>query len=114
MRRYRTRLRPHQGDPTRGTELCRRWEEGSSLPTRETYHRLRDYLNSRNCRTDYLRREYEDLRRDYEDLRRDYEDLRRPFTVSAKVPYTDVWILPRCPLALANIPPKSHCRYCDT
>ncbi len=31
------------------------------------------------------------LRRDYEDLRREYEDLRRPFTVSAHVPYTDVW-----------------------
>ena len=31
------------------------------------------------------------LRREYEDLRREYEDLRRPFTVTADVPYTDVW-----------------------
>ena len=31
------------------------------------------------------------LRREYEDLRREYEDLRRPFTLSTKVPYTDVW-----------------------
>ena len=36
-------------------------------------------------------REYEDLRCEYEDLRREYEDLRRPFSVSADVPYTDVW-----------------------
>ena len=28
---------------------------------------------------------------EYEDLRREYEDLRRPFTLSTKVPYTDVW-----------------------
>ena len=66
-------------DPTRGTELCRRWEEGSSLPTREAYERLREFLNASNCAHDYLRREYEDLRREY-------EDLRRPFTVSAAVP----------------------------
>ena len=31
------------------------------------------------------------LRREYEDLRADYKDLRRPFSVSADVPYTDVW-----------------------
>src|SRR5690606_1135341 len=35
------------GDPTRGTALCYRWEEGSSLPTAETYQRLRDVLNAR-------------------------------------------------------------------
>ena len=29
--------------------------------------------------------------REYEDLRREYEDLRRPFSVTADVPYTDVW-----------------------
>ena len=31
------------------------------------------------------------LRADYEALRADYEALRRPFTVSAAIPYTDVW-----------------------
>jgi site-specific DNA-methyltransferase (adenine-specific) len=55
-------------DPSRGTELCRRWEEGSSLPTRETYERLRTYLNSHKGTTDYLRREYADLRREYEEI----------------------------------------------
>ena len=78
-------------NPQRGTSLCYRWEEGSSLPTRETYEKLRTYLNSRNGRTDYLRREYESLRREYESLRQEYEALRRPFTVSANVPYMDVW-----------------------
>lgn len=32
--------------------------------------------------------------RPYEDLRREYEDLRRPFSVTADVPYTDVWTFP--------------------
>ena len=62
-----------------------------ALPTREKYHQLRDYANTHNHGGDYLRREYEDLRREYEDLRREYEDLRRPFSVTAQVPYTDVW-----------------------
>jgi len=59
------------------------------LPTEEHYAALRAYANSNG--SDYLRREYEDLRREYEDLRREYEDLRRPFSVTADVPYTDVW-----------------------
>lgn len=69
-------------DPTKGTALCYRWEEGSSLPTAETYGRLRSVLNASGG--DFLRREYEDLRREY-------EDLRRPFTVTADVPHTDLW-----------------------
>lgn len=32
--------------------------------------------------------------REYEYLRREYEDLRRPFSVTADVPYTDVWDFP--------------------
>jgi adenine-specific DNA-methyltransferase len=72
-------------NPQRGTELCRRWEEGSSLPTRETYERLRAYLNTHG------RQEYSYLRQEYEDLRQEYEDLRRPFTVTKEVPYTDVF-----------------------
>jgi adenine-specific DNA-methyltransferase len=53
-----------------------------SLPTQENYEWLRNLFSG-----DYLRREYEDLRREY-------EDLRRPFSVSAEVPYTDVWTFP--------------------
>jgi site-specific DNA-methyltransferase (adenine-specific) len=63
-------------DPTQGTALCYRWEEGSSLPTAETYQRLRELLNQ-NRPGDYLRREYEDLRREYEDLRRPFQAMPR-------------------------------------
>lgn len=69
-------------DPTKGTALCYRWEEGSSLPTAETYERMRSVLNQGGG--DFLRREYEDLRREY-------EDLRRPFAVTSDVPHTDIW-----------------------
>ena len=69
------------------------------LPTALHYHALRDLLNQQPG--DYLRREYEELRCEYEDLRvsfvaqcREYEHLRRPFSVTADVPYTDVWTYP--------------------
>jgi adenine-specific DNA-methyltransferase len=72
--------------PNRGTRICARWEEGSSLPARETYERMRRVLGD-----DYLRREYEDLRREY-------EDLRRPFTIHReRGPVTDVWNFPTVP-----------------
>jgi site-specific DNA-methyltransferase (adenine-specific) len=76
------------------------------LPTADHYAAMRRLFNAgggdflareyEDLRREYedLRREYEDLRREYEDLRREYEDLRRPFTVSASVPYTDVWDFP--------------------
>jgi site-specific DNA-methyltransferase (adenine-specific) len=70
-----------------------------ALPTEANYEKLRHYANRNGgeyLRREYedLRREYEDLRREYEDLRREYEDLRRPFSVTAEVPYTDVWTFP--------------------
>jgi len=66
------------------------------LPTVEHYAKLQAAAGAAfdaHLRREYedLRREYEDLRREYEDLRREYEDLRRPFSVTAAVPYTDVW-----------------------
>jgi site-specific DNA-methyltransferase (adenine-specific) len=62
-----------------------------ALPTHENYIWLQSLAEGR------FRRQYEDLRRQYEDLRRQYEDLRRPFTVTANVPYTDVWDFPTVP-----------------
>jgi adenine-specific DNA-methyltransferase len=75
------------------------------LPTAEHYQKMRECLSQLNHGGEYLKRDYEYLKRDYEDLKRDYEylkrdyedlkrdyeDLRRPFSVSADVPYTDVW-----------------------
>ena len=57
-----------------------------ALPTSKNYAKLQELFG-----TERLPRRYEDLRRQYEDLRRQYEDLRRPFSVTANVPYTDVW-----------------------
>ena len=57
------------------------------LPTAEHYQKMREAMSRLNHGGEYLRREYEDLRREY-------EDLRRPFSVTADVPYTDVWDFP--------------------
>jgi len=72
-----------------------------ALPTEENYQWLRSTLSNLNHGGEYLRSEYEDLRSEYEDLRseyeyltREYEDLRRHFSVTADVPYTDVWTFP--------------------
>lgn len=69
-------------DPTKGTALCYRWEEGSSLPTADTYERMRSVLNARGG---------EFLRREYEELRREYEELRRQFAVTAETVHNDIW-----------------------
>jgi len=73
------------------------------LPTGQHYTALQRLFNEQGRRPappyeDYHeapRSRFErDLRADYEYLRADYEDLRRPFSVSADVPYTDVWTFP--------------------
>ena len=64
------------------------------LPTDEHYHKMRDCLSRLNHGGQYLQRPYEELRTEYEELRTEYEELRRPFSVSADVPYTDVWTFP--------------------
>jgi len=69
-----------------------------TLPTAENYQWLRDTFANLNHGGDYLRREYDDLRREY-------EDLRRPFSVSADVPYTDVWTF----ATVQNYPGKHPC-----
>jgi adenine-specific DNA-methyltransferase len=82
-----------------GGMASRKYFSGSQwcLPTREHYATMRRLFNADGG--DFLRREYDDLRREYDDLRREYDDLRRPFTVTADVPYTDVWTYPTVPPA---------------
>lgn len=58
------------------------------LPTKERYQQMQTAFPAAFNRT------YADLRAEYETLRAEYETLRRPFTVSADVPYTDVWDFP--------------------
>ena len=71
------------------TSQTQKWFSNSCFnpPTQEAYQWLRETFSRLNHGGEYLRREYEDLRREY-------EDLRRPFTVTADVPYTDVWTFP--------------------
>jgi site-specific DNA-methyltransferase (adenine-specific) len=58
------------------------------LPTLEHYEKLQQAFPG------YFTRPYEELRQQYEELRQQYEELRRPFSVTAEVPYTDVWTFP--------------------
>jgi adenine-specific DNA-methyltransferase len=74
-------------DPTRGTALYTRWEEGSALPTRAAYSRLQALVGE-----EHAPRSYEHLRQWFdEDLRREYEDLRRPFDLDTRAQWSDVW-----------------------
>jgi len=94
--RRRAGITPQQCNEICGNQMAGHYMTRSqwALPTRTNYLKLREGFHRLNHGGDYLRREYEDLRREYEDLRREYEDLRRPFSVTADVPYTDVWTFP--------------------
>jgi len=52
-----------------------------ALPTQEHYTKLQQAFAGYFLRP-------------YEELRQEYEELRRPFSVTADVPYTDVWTFP--------------------
>jgi site-specific DNA-methyltransferase (adenine-specific) len=99
--RQRACVTPRQVNEYTKTQMAGHWftRVQWALPTATHYSAIRDLFDSTGgqyLRREYedLRREYEDLRREYEDLRREYEDLRRPFSVTADVPYTDVWTFP--------------------
>jgi adenine-specific DNA-methyltransferase len=99
--RQRASITPRQVNEHTKTQMASHWftRVQWALPTAKHYVAIRELFNSTGgqyLRREYedLRREYEDLRREYEDLRREYEDLRRPFSVTADVPYTDVWTFP--------------------
>jgi adenine-specific DNA-methyltransferase len=106
--RQRAGITPRQVNEYTKTQMAGHWftRVQWALPTAKHYAAIKELFhlrgnweeNARNgfLRREYedLRREYEDLRREYEDLRREYEDLRRPFSVTADVPYTDVWTFP--------------------
>jgi len=84
--------------PTSGGMASRHYFSQSQwqLPTKEHYLAMRTLLNSSGgsyLQREYsdLQREYSDLQREYSDLRAEYEELRRPFSVTADIPYTDVW-----------------------
>ena len=86
---FTTQMVDSEWQRQRGTkgQMAGHWFGGTqwALPTEANYIWLRGLLNESGG--DYLSREYEDLRREY-------EELRRPFSVTADVPYTDVWDFP--------------------
>lgn len=82
-------------DPERGTELVRRWEEGSSLPRPDAYARIRAALGQGF-------------------LSLPYEDIVRPFEVRNIKAATDVWAFERVPSRTGNHPcekPESMLRH---
>ena len=81
--------------------ISNQWE----LPTRSHYQKLQKTFTGYFLRPyKELREQYEELREQYEELREQYEELRRPFSVSAEVPYTDVWTFPT-----VQTYPGKHC-----
>ena len=82
------------------------WLLGYNCPTREQYARLRAELGD-----GFMAREYDDLRALYDASRADEErgarfaELRRPFSITADVPYTDVWDFP----TVLDYPGKHPC-----
>ena len=89
-----------------GTQMCSHWFTQSqwALPTAEHYATLQRLFNE-SSEGDFLRKEYDELRKEYDELRKEYDELRRPFSVSAKVPYTDVWDFE----TVGNYPGKHVC-----
>lgn len=89
-----------------GKKMASHWFSDSQwqLPSEADYqklqalfHRIAAERSKSNCldkQHHALVDDYTMLSRRYSELVNEYEDLRRPFTVSALVPYTDVWTYP--------------------
>ena len=80
----------------KGGMAGRHWFNASqfAMPTQKSYERIANATGHFTRTYESLRLEYESLRLEYEELRQQYECLRRPFSVTADVPYTDVWTFP--------------------
>jgi adenine-specific DNA-methyltransferase len=67
------------GDPTRGTELCRRWEEGSSVPSEEDFVAAMRICGASGG---------------YDELLEEYQSARYVFNPAANT--SNVWAAPQC------------------
>ena len=103
--RFRSGVSKNDIEVATGTQMCSHWFTQSqwALPTAKHYATMRALFNRTG--DEFLRKEYEELRKEYEELRKEYEELRRPFSVSSKVPYTDVWDFE----TVGNYPGKHVC-----
>lgn len=103
-----------------GTQMCSHWFSRSQwqLPNQQQYEALQKLFsgktNSGQLNKPHaglvelhgsLSNQYEQLRVQYDDLRQEYESLRRHFSVTADVPYTDVWTFK----PVASYPGKHPC-----
>lgn len=79
--RQRAGVTPREVNEHTRTQMAGHWftRVQWALPTAKHYVAIRELFHARGG-AQYLRREY--------------EDLRRPFSVTADVPYTDVWTFP--------------------
>ena len=91
----------------KGGMAGRHWFNASqfAMPTKSSYEKVRQATGYFTRPYEHLRAEYELLKAEYELLRAEYELLRRPFSVSAEVPYTDVWTFP----TVSSYPGKHPC-----
>ncbi|HDL6752650.1 TPA: site-specific DNA-methyltransferase [Yersinia enterocolitica] len=99
-----------------GRQMSSHWfsESQWQLPNAEQYAALQKlfdqiaaekYLQGVLSRPHHdLVEEYQILHRQYSELSLEYESLRRPFSVTADVPYTDVWTYPSVPYYLGKHP----------
>jgi adenine-specific DNA-methyltransferase len=85
------------------TGLCYRWESGDCLPSPEQYEAICTTCSSIG---DYeaLRDEFASLRPVFESRREAIEHSRRPFSVSADVPFSDVWAFPATAISRGRHP----------
>lgn len=87
-----------------GTQMCSHWFSSSQwqLPNKNQYEKLQvlfsQYASKLSKPHEQLKQEYDALNTDYkilsrqyDDLKTEYQTLRRTFSVTADVPYTDVW-----------------------
>lgn len=75
-------------NPNRGTELCRRWEEGNSVPNETDFYKLCDIL---------------DVEYDYKEMLQDYKECR--YTFNNQRTHHSVWEYEVAP-KLGHVTPK--------
>jgi len=94
----RAGLTSRDANTATGTQMAGHYFTRSqwALPTRENYTKLQAWAGSGYLRREWdeLKTEYDELKTEYDELKTEYEHLRRPFSVTAEVPYTDVWSFP--------------------
>ena len=83
--------RVRSADPSRGTGITCRWEEGTCVPSAEDFARIATACGVGADEFAGLLAAHASMRGAQESARAEYEARRRPFAVARGVPTTDVW-----------------------